>query len=225
MAGHRLDLLQRAEPALTLRLSGRRRQRPAPLQQALHALGQALGRERLEQIVHRMQVKGTHRILIKGGAEDAERARGQIEGQLQAAAPRHLDVEEHGVRALSVHQAKGLLGIRRPLRPRGRCRAGRRAGGAAWRGRRFVVDDQKPAAAPARPTLPGSCALLRQFDVEHRAAGAIGGQAHVRGLAVEHTQALAGVGQADRALAPLGRRRPARCCARAGTGGPHAARR
>src|SRR6516225_1605421 len=107
------DALQRRAAAGDQRvdaLPGRRRRARARVQRAGAREGvvEARLRERLEQVVHRVQLEGLDRVLVVGGGEDyARAAAGQLQ-HLQAGQARHLDVHEHEV---GVQRADLLDGI------------------------------------------------------------------------------------------------------------------
>ena len=139
--GQRLDL--------GLRRRGERRQggvaRRGVLQRVLHGLDEALLRERLQQVVDRMQLERLDRMLVVGGGEDHRRRRRGPDRRPGRAAP-----------AARSSPACGC-----PSAPaRGRARAAPAACRARRRGRRPAR--ARAAGAPSRPGLRWRAARLRR---------------------------------------------------------------
>ena len=74
--------------------------RSVPLTHPTYRLGEPFGAHRLEHVVDRVQLEGVDGVLLVRGHEDDRRwllEPAEHLGQLQAAEPRHLDVEEDRV--------------------------------------------------------------------------------------------------------------------------------
>ena len=78
-----------------------RRRRADPSARAAHGFLQPVVRERLHQVVDRVGLEGLQRVLVEGGHEDdgAGVRRADMLEHAEAVQARHLDVEEHELRA------------------------------------------------------------------------------------------------------------------------------
>src|SRR5262249_41074523 len=77
-----------------------------------HGLLEALGAERLQQVVERAQLERGDRVAIVGRGEDDERPVTDLLEDLEPGHSRHLDVEEEEVGLELVDGAHGLFPVR-----------------------------------------------------------------------------------------------------------------
>src|SRR5687767_2164571 len=99
------------DPGRVLPVGGRP---PGGGREPADGVGQAIGADRLEQVVDRLQLEGLDGVLLEGGDEDDGRRRGeagQHPGQLQPVEAGHADVEEHGREAAVAQTPQRLGGI------------------------------------------------------------------------------------------------------------------
>ena len=178
--------------------------------QPLHGRGQALGRDRLEQVVDRAALEGVDRVLVVGGDEHDLRARaglGRGGGDFQAGQARHADVEEGDVRLVlgdRFQRAGAVLALGDDLAARGQASA--QLVDQRLAQQRFVFGDDAGAqvalrhgGAPAVERAPGT------VIVAATPAGKLATTASAALAAVHQAQAFAHVLQADAGAAGLGR--------------------
>ena len=121
----------------------------------LQRLLEAVAAERLQQVVERVDLERLERVLVVGGDEHDRRHRLGADAldHAEAVAGRHLDVEEHQVRAAAAEWPSPPAGRRRTRRP-ARCPS------PAAAGRRYA---RAPSARRPRPSF-GSCSRTPSID-------------------------------------------------------------